>query len=305
MGSEVIKRYFDPKKPDIFEMVKKDLEFLIDIIIDSGFEYDLQIRENYFNLYYRGNSLAKVTPKHDHKYKIRIHEKFFFKDDNDDPDLRKRDRLDRLERFKQINPDQQGNYICFDITGNLLHSFFQKKHLKEFGSNIKKVNYQEEIAFEQMLITDNVNRPDFIIIDRQVMDHTSNQRMDLLALKREKGNNYQFCVVEVKLGNNPELNPDLPQNVIEQLEGYIDRIKNNFPPYEKCYKKTVRQKQELGLINEKLRINIEKGVSGIVVVGGYSGIVEKNKYIERLKLKAPDNIKIHHLKKLIDLSEIG
>jgi len=47
---------------------------------------------------------------------------------------------------------------------------FQKKYLDKLFSNIKEVNYSEEITFEQMLITDNSDRSDLIIIDRQVTE---------------------------------------------------------------------------------------------------------------------------------------
>ncbi|NLI11422.1 MAG: hypothetical protein GX425_02060, partial [Peptococcaceae bacterium] len=37
-------------------------------------------------------------------------------------------------------------------------------------SRIKAINNGEEITFEQMIITDNMDREDLIIIDRQVTD---------------------------------------------------------------------------------------------------------------------------------------
>src|SRR3990172_7398062 len=48
-------------------------------IIKSGFEYDMQIREDYFNLYYKGNSLAKVMCKYarESKYEVRINKSFY------------------------------------------------------------------------------------------------------------------------------------------------------------------------------------------------------------------------------------
>lgn len=295
MGEPIIKRYFSE---DIFEAVKKDFEFLIKKIISSGFEYDLQIRDNKFNLYYRGNSLAKVTPikrkrlinqKSNHEYLISIHKDFF------NNTGAQKDKL-----FKSIKGEDK-IYVHRAIPKNKLHSFFQVKYLKEIASNIKKINYQEEITFEQMIITGNVNRADFIIIDRQVMESKNGTRMDILALKQKKGNDYQFCVIEVKLGNNPELNPERSQNVIKQLEDYVNRIKNNFPAYKDCYDKTVRQKQLLGLINGKIKINILEGVSGIVVIGGYSGIAKER--IKELKQKKPD-IKILPLWNEIDFSKI-
>ena len=289
----IIKRFFSP---DIFEAltVKQDFKFMIDKIIKSGFEYDMQIREDYFNLYYKGNSLAKVMCKYarESKYEVRINKSFY--EDNfldNDP----------LKRFTgKITP--MGDYISIKITNELLHPLFQDKYLAEFTSRIKERQYQEEIAFEHMLITDNTDRQDLIIIDRQIMDSMDRtMRMDLLALRQIMGNDYQFCVVEVKLGNNPELQGD----VIKQLKGYVDRISVNFDDYKYCYELNFKQKQGLGLYESQdkiksLIINIINGVSGIIVVSGYSGKAKKR--IEELRQKSPD-INILPLWNKIDFSK--
>src|SRR3972149_11352243 len=123
MDIPVIRRYFSK---DSFKSIKNDLKFLIGIIIKSGFEYDLQIRDDYFNLYYRGNSLAKVTPpKPDHNsYEISIHEKFF-----------SGTGAEKDKRWR-LTSERKGDYISLNLSGDLLHPFFQIKHLKEFGSKI-------------------------------------------------------------------------------------------------------------------------------------------------------------------------
>ena len=55
-----IKRYFSD---DNLKRIKKDFDFLVEIICKSSGEFDFAIRDNYFNIYYKGNSLAKVEPK--------------------------------------------------------------------------------------------------------------------------------------------------------------------------------------------------------------------------------------------------
>ena len=160
----------------------------------------------------------------------------------------------------------------------------------------KEIYYQEETTFEQMIMTDNVNRSDLIIIDRQIVDNTTKTKMDLLTLKQKENNDYQFCIIEVKLGNNPELRGD----VIYQLKGYFNRISNNFDDYKKCYELNFRQKQELGLFSPSRKINIVPDVLSVVVVLGYSGIAQKS--IKELKGKDPE-IRILHLKNIIDLSK--
>jgi len=276
-----IKRYFSE---DVFERIKSDFKFLINEIIKSDFEYDLQIRNDYFNLYYKGNSLAKVTPKTKEMYEVKINKKFF---------LGTTAAKDR--RFTE-NKYEQGDYICLKIPHDYLHPLFQNKYLKEFCSCIKKVGFQEEIIFEQMIMTDNAKRSDFVIIDRQISDKTDPARLDLLSLVQKNGNDYQFYPIEVKLGNNNDLEGD----VIEQLQGYVKRIENNFGDYKKCYELNIKQKQTLGLMDNNLKINIVNGVFGLVVVGGYSKIADKR--IKELQQKAPE-LRVIQLNNFIDLTK--
>lgn len=277
MSQSVIRRYFSE---NIFNNIKYDFKFLIDKIIQSGFEYDLQIRDNYFNLYYKGNSIGRISySTKDKLYEIKIHDKFI----ND--------------KIKEKFSSKKGTYLVFLLPKEQLPHLFSATNLFSMAQKVKKVNYQEEIIFEQMLMTDNVNRTDLIIIDRQIIDKTVKTKIDLLTLVNKENNNYQFCVVEVKLGNSPELKG----NVIQQLKGYIDRISNNFEDYKKCYEINFKQKQELGLFAQGLNINIVPNVLGLIAVLGYSGIAHKS--IIELREKDPE-IKILHLKNFIDLSKI-
>ncbi|MDD5601013.1 MAG: hypothetical protein PHC87_04585 [Actinomycetota bacterium] len=276
----IIRRYFSE---DIFEYIKSDFGFLVNKIIQSGFEYDLQIRDNYFNLYYKGNSIGKISFNSRSKlYRIAIHNKFISKKIKD-----------------RFNPIEQSDYLIFYLKNNLLHPLFSSNNLLSIAQKVKDVKYKEETTFEQMLMTDNVNRRDLIIIDRQIADTVSRTKMDLLALSQieNRDNDYRFCVIEVKLGNNPELRG----KVSIQLKEYVSRISNNFSDYKKCYEKNFKQKQELGLLSSNLKINIVPDVLGVVVVLGYSGIARKS--IRELKEKDPE-IKVLHLKNIIDLSKV-
>jgi hypothetical protein len=271
----IIRRFFSD---EIFFHIKTDFGFLVEKIIESGFEYDLQIRNNYLNLYYRGNSIGRVSYDiYIELYKVNIHHKFV---------------INRIrERFVPAN---ENDYLAFTLKKKQLHPFFSTENLKFMGQKVREINYQEETTFEQMIMTDNVGRKDFIIIDRQVSDKTSKTKMDLLALKHKNGNKYQFCILEVKLGNNPELKG----RVIDQLNGYIERISNNFLDYKRCYEINFSQKKELGLLDKNLEIEIIPEVLGLVVVVGYSGIAKES--IKLLKEK-DSKIKILQLKNIIYL----
>ena len=252
-----IKRYFSAEN---LKRIKKDFKFLIKFVETSYGEFDFAIRDNYFNIYYKGNSLAKVEPKKDDIYKVIINVKFFGKTKADNPKF-------------YITRNGSKN-ISITLNTKQLHPFFQKKHITEFASRIKKVHNGEEIDFEQSLITDNLNKNSIIFIDRQVTDTIlKRKRLDLLALKQVEGNKYKFLVAEVKLGNNTELR----NKVASQLDNYLKHIAINFTDYKKCYEIQFEQKKELGLIKipSSNKIDIIEPVEGIILVGGYSGIAIK------------------------------
>jgi hypothetical protein len=122
--------------------------------------------------------------------------------------------------------------------------------------------------------------------------------MDLLALRRKNGSDYQFCVLEVKLGNNPELEGD----VISQFKGYVSRIENNFGDYKNCYEQNFLQKRELGLIDKPSKIKIVQDVIGAVVVLGYSAIAKQS--IKKLKQKDP-SVRVIQLSNRIELKKLN
>jgi hypothetical protein len=272
-----MKRYLDKQA---FERVSHDFfKFRFKAIRKSRGELDFRLRNGYFNIYYKGNSLAKVTIRKD-EYLVSIHHKFATED------VFKRD-----ERFNRLG-ERHGDYIEFRLTPKLLHPFFQKKYAARLGSNIAKVNYSEEITFEHMLITDNMERDDFFIIDRQVTETAMERRtLDLLTLKQKQDNRFHFFVMELKLGNNPELRKE----VGDQLLGYINHIKAHFPDWKASYEITYRQLKGLGLFDrpEYDEIEIVKDTEGMVVVGGYSGIAAES--IRELKNEFP-NLEIKQLK---------
>jgi len=134
MRIPVIQRYFSE---DIFAIIKPHFRFLVETVVRSGFEYDLQLRDNYFNLYCKGNSIGKIsylTTKQ--LYKIEINYKFIS------------DKI--IARFK---PQKDKNdYLVFRLSRKQLHLLFSSANLLSMANRVKKVNYQEETAFEQILI---------------------------------------------------------------------------------------------------------------------------------------------------------
>jgi hypothetical protein len=266
-----VKRYLDDEH---FKRFKKDFQFFFKLIRDSQGELDLRLRDNYFNIYHRGNSMAKIKFNKT-GYQIAIHQKFV--EGVFDQDQRFSKALSTLNRLEDYN--------LYSISPELLHPFLQRKNLNKLASNVKKVNYGEEIVFEQAIITDNMNREEYLIIDRQVTDkELKRRRMDLLGLRQISGSTYAFEVIELKLGNSSELKADVGM----QLESYVSHIKANITEWKENYEKVYQQLKQAGLFDQPsaVEINITPEVSGRVIVVGYSGIARKN--IDTLKQSYPD-----------------
>lgn len=247
----------------IFKRFRTDFRFLFNLIRDSKGELDLKLRRNYFNLYYKGNSLARVNFDKE-GYLITIHNSFLRVGSDDFV-------YNRDSRFEGLFRPASEFYTCFTLPVKLLRPFFQSKYLRKVYSNIKNVNYSEELIFEQMIITDNLNRDDFFIIDRQVTERNFKRRMDLLAIEQVgKSNKYRFVILEIKIGNNPELK----QDVADQLKSYLKHINSHFDVWKDGYEKNYRQIKQTGIFDKPgfEEVEIVDDTKGLVVVGGYSGI---------------------------------
>jgi len=238
-----------------FDRFLKDFKFLFSRIRDEKGELDLRLRNDYFNLYYKGNSLAKVRVEKV-PYKIMINSKFTH---------------EGLGKISDSNTDSQ--YYTYSVSPDYLHSFFSKVNIQKSLAAIKKEHYNEELSLEQMLIADNLNRNDFFVIDRQVQGGAlGGSRIDLLALRRqlpEQGNDYQFLIIEIKLGNNPELY----EKVGVQLKKYKDIFIDHFDEFKECYERTYYQMKQTGVLSAPSfeTVNIVLPVDACVVVFGYPG----------------------------------
>lgn len=274
-------------KNDQLEMIEKHMGYLIKRVQEYSGEFDMQLRNDYVNIYYKGNSLAKLTPKpKNNEFVFEVHTEFI-EPINDE-------RLPAKNFFKKGS----NKYQKARIPAHQVHSFFKAQTIDALAKSIKQKGFSEEMTFEQSLITDNWNRKDFIIIDRQVQLQGSRaNRMDLLALKESQEGKYNFVVLEVKLGNNKELQG----KVADQFKSYIDLIKNNFNTFKECYEENYRQKRRLGILGYKNdvydedwpdEIEIEDNVEGRIVVGLYSGI--GSRYIRDLVNYEPEIEKVIH-----------
>jgi len=203
------------------------------VIADS--DLTLEIRDNYINIYYKGNSLLKLTESIHGRYKADIHEKF-------------RDGLD-------IPLD----FIDQETTAKFLNDI---SLLKE--NVIRHGKHSLEIEYEQMIIRANNfeprNNSEYFIIDRQYV--VGKQRFDLAGIfwdrkARRKGQEVDLCFIEVKFA----LNQDISE-VHNQLKRYYEAIRPRAKNIAEEGETIFRQKLELGLYNQSSeRIEVMKTLS--------------------------------------------
>lgn len=155
--------------------VRRDFSNLIRIVYRSRGELSLQLRQDYFSVYYRGNSLAKVTLPIRADYNVEIHNKFVCGLPEDSWSL-----------FHSTN---DGTYSKWTIDGRDARRFLSSPNIKKLKANTDRENNGEEITFEQSLMTDNPSSRQLLIIDRQVEDHVSSKTLDRFCQNSASGQN--------------------------------------------------------------------------------------------------------------------
>ncbi len=186
-------------------------------------DLDLEIRENYLNIYYKGNSLLKSVEARPRQYRVEIHPKF------------------------------TGGTSFQDLTDELTARFFldQIPDIKE--AIIQHGKSSLEIEYEQMIIRANNYEPrnnsEYFIVDRQVTAGKAG-RFDLTGIYwprqgRRKKQEVSVCLFEVKFALNQDI-----QDVHEQLERYYKAIAPHTTEIAEQIQTLFRQKLELGLFNQ-------------------------------------------------------
>jgi hypothetical protein len=186
-------------------------------------DLDLQIRENYINIYYKGNSLLKLSSSAGNRYRPEINLKFF--GDLEIPDLvddeTTREFLDRISAIKE-------NII--------LHG----------ASSL-------EVEYEQLLIRANNNESrnnsEYFIVDRQ-LTMPGRDRIDLSAVYwerkgRRRGQEVPPCFIEMKFALNVDI-----QEVHNQLERYYTAVTDRAVEIADEIENVFRQKLDLGLFDQ-------------------------------------------------------
>ena len=264
-----------------------DLKFLIAYLDHPQFRGDLAIEfrgPSDLGVYDRGFRLAQIMFCADGSYRVRTHRRFI----KDTP-------LDHHPRFADT-ADETSSYATFAVRADELHSLLQKGHVVAMRSRIKAIPHKEEIGVAHFIAADTMARTDVVVIDREVGDRDTEhraERLDLLALQETEPATYRFLAIEVKLGNNAELDTATQartgkRSAVEQVRGYAEQIDRCFDAYADCYRTNIAQKLKLGLLRNGWEgaPTIVPGTKAMLVVAGYGGIAAP--YLDIIAREHPD-----------------
>jgi hypothetical protein len=230
-------------------------------------DLDLQIRENCFNIYYKGNALLRLEYASQKKYRVDINDRF--KISLNIPDYLV--DIETTQQFLSNIPTLKEN-INKEASSSLEAEYEQEI--------IRANNYEKEINSE------------YFVVDRQYVDRYTDDnqnkltnRLDLTGFFWNRRNRKQnqivpLCFMEIKYSLNRDIG-----DVHKQIRRYYQSIEKNTAEKAKEAKKVFGQKLELNLINHR-SIEALKTLSFSEKIGDYQFIiilVDYNPYSRLLK----------------------
>jgi len=186
-------------------------------------DLNLDIREEYVNVYFKGHSLLKLNRIDSNRYRVEIHPQF---------------------------------------TGGIqIQDFVDEETVSLFSSQIPRIKeniieYKKpsiEMEYEQMIIRANNYEPrnnsEYYIVDRQYVAGKIG-RFDLTGFYwprrgRHRGQTISPCLMEIKFAQNQDI-----RNVDEQINRYYLAICDNSPQISEEIETIFHQKLDLGLFNQ-------------------------------------------------------
>lgn len=185
-------------------------------------DLNLEVRDHYINVYYKGNSLLKLTETPPFRYKAKIDDKFL-----------------------------EGLNLPLEFTESTVSQFLNaipllKQNIIRYGKRSLEVEY------EQMIIRANNfelrNNTEYFIVDRQ---YTMKEgRFDLTGIfwemsHRHRNQEVPVCLMEIKFALNSDI-----REVHNQLARYYDAITPRATEIAEEMQEVFNQKIDLGLYRQ-------------------------------------------------------
>jgi hypothetical protein len=220
-------------------LLNGNLRKMLNMIVESG-DLDVQIRNNYLNIYYRGGNIAKVNSERS----IEFDEKYFcLPGINTDG---KEEKRNLIEKFKTYNYK-----AYFETAKQVMNKWFKEhpnperdeQHLLAVENKYTQSDYAIIDIEYQVSIQSEFNCT-FI---PQNKSNPKKPRFDIIAVNKQG----QVAVIELKKGVSALKNTSGLQ---EHLDCYNASIGRTYVSFMEEIQKILEQKQQLGLVDNTVKI---------------------------------------------------
>jgi hypothetical protein len=248
--------------------LNKELKPLMDYVLQDK-ELDLQIRDNYINVYYQGGNILKINPR---SFEF---DKFYFytdcnmerkthllkkAEDGDDKAKHIIDDLDKKRDNLMRNLSYPLNHLKVECYFSQAKSIMEK--WEETLNDTLKISHKEKQEQQQIAIA-NRNDTDYVVLDLEYAVSRRSEfaynggkgkkvpRFDIIAI-----HNGQLVVIELKKGMDAT-------DGLSGVDSHIDCFNHTIGRDEKGIfieemKGLLKQKQDLGILDKSLKINSAK-----------------------------------------------
>jgi hypothetical protein len=211
--------------PPFLNCLKSGFLSAITECVRSDPDLNLEIREDYINVYFKGLALLKLSKTRSPlRFRAEINEKFL-----------------------------KGMELPLDFTENTVHQFVNKIPLMK--ENIARVGKRSlELEYEQMIIRANNyesrNNTEYFVVDRQYSVNVG--RFDLTGfywsrMNREKYQEVPVCLMETKFALNNDI-----KTIDKQLGRYYSWIQEHAAMFAEEMENIFKQKLALHLYRQRL-----------------------------------------------------
>ena len=257
---------------------------IIDFASQRENELDVQIRDNYLNIYYQGGNLLRVHPS-----SLYFDEFYFHRGAKD---MRKTHLIksDKTEDKERVASYQRKRDVMFSILRNKGMAAYcaqMKEIMDEWVADLHTIGIShDEKNAQQQISMNNRGATDYTVVDLEyAVSTTSNfkyngdstkkvPRFDIIAVDKSG----QLYVIELKTGLKAIDGKSGIRAHIDCFEHSIGRDSKN--DFINEMNELLRQKQELKLIDKNVRIDQTKKPQFILAFSDEQG---KNQYEEFVK----------------------
>lgn len=269
------------------KLTEGEYKEIIDFASQRENELDVQIRDNYLNIYYQGGNLLRVHPR-----SLYFDEFYFHRGAKDmrKTHLIKSDKTDDKERVASYQRKRDEMFSVLRKKGMAAYCAQMKEIMKEWDADLHTIGIShDEKNAQQQISMNNRGATDYTVVDLEYAVSSNSKfkylgkstkkvpRFDIIAVDKSG----QLYVIELKTGLKAiDGNSGISAHM-DCFEHSIGRDSDN--DFINEMDQLLRQKQELKLIEDNARIDTTKKPQFIFAFSDEPGKNQYEEFVEACK----------------------